>query len=187
MKVVFCTFQLPRVRPRQEPATAASGTMMEGGMQLLNRDGHSISHNSKHHYHDSFVSMNRMRQRGLLCDIVLHVSNKEIKAHKVVLASCSPYFHAMFTSKFSPHTQCVCARGPACCFSFTPYAPTSNCASFCSVAASSLPFPSSRLGHLLPDEVCVCVCVRVQCASRHSVVWLQVTNCPILTESADCS
>ncbi|CAB1329607.1 unnamed protein product, partial [Coregonus sp. 'balchen'] len=88
----------PRVRPRQEPAAAEHGTMMEGGMQLLNRDGHSISHNSKRHYHDSFVSMNRMRQRGLLCDIVLHVSNKEIKAHKVVLASCSPYFHAMFTS-----------------------------------------------------------------------------------------
>lgn len=76
-----------------------SAGMMEGGMQLLNRDGHSISHNSKRHYHDSFVSMNRMRQRGLLCDIVLHVANKEIKAHKVVLASCSPYFHAMFTSK----------------------------------------------------------------------------------------
>lgn len=102
MKMIFSMFQLPRARHRQEPATATSGTMMEGGMQLLNRDGHSISHNSKRHYHDSFVSMNRMRQRGLLCDIVLHVSNKEIKAHKVVLASCSPYFHAMFTSKFSP-------------------------------------------------------------------------------------
>lgn len=101
IKKLFLTFQLPRVRPRHEPTTATSGTMMEGGMQLLNRDGHSISHNSKRHYHDSFVSMNRMRQRGLLCDIVLHVSNKEIKAHKVVLASCSPYFHAMFTSKFS--------------------------------------------------------------------------------------
>uniref|UniRef100_A0A672G8K6 Kelch-like family member 17 n=1 Tax=Salarias fasciatus TaxID=181472 RepID=A0A672G8K6_SALFA len=93
---------LPRVRLRREPAT---GTMMEGGMQLLNRDGHSISHNSKRHYHDSFVSMNRMRQRGLLCDIVLHVSNKEIKAHKVVLASCSPYFHAMFTNEMSESRQ----------------------------------------------------------------------------------
>jgi kelch-like protein 17 (actinfilin) len=41
-----------------------------------------------------------MRQRGLLCDIVLHVAAKEIRAHKVVLASCSPYFHAMFTSKY---------------------------------------------------------------------------------------
>ena len=99
MRVVSCRFQLPRVWLRQEPTTTTPGTMMEGGMQLLNRDGHSISHNSKRHYHDSFVSMNRMRQRGLLCDIVLHVSNKEIKAHKVVLASCSPYFHAMFTSK----------------------------------------------------------------------------------------
>ncbi|NXM10610.1 KLH17 protein, partial [Ploceus nigricollis] len=73
---------------------------MEGPVQLLNRDGHSISHNSKRHYHDAFVCMNRMRQRGLLCDIVLHVATKEIKAHKVVLASCSPYFHAMFTSKY---------------------------------------------------------------------------------------
>ncbi|MGH0121154.1 UNVERIFIED_CONTAM: hypothetical protein FKN15_046399 [Acipenser sinensis] len=79
--------------------------MMEGGMQLLNRDGHSISHNSKRHYHDSFVSMNRMRQRGVLCDIVLHVGAKEIKAHKVVLASCSPYFHAMFTNEMSESRQ----------------------------------------------------------------------------------
>ncbi|XP_072101394.1 kelch-like protein 17 isoform X4 [Mobula birostris] len=78
---------------------------MEGGMQLLNRDGHSISHNSKRHYHDAFVSMNRMRQRGLLCDIVLHVGNKEIKAHKLVLASCSPYFHAMFTNEMSESRQ----------------------------------------------------------------------------------
>lgn len=101
-------FQLPGGWPGQP------GTMMEGGMQLLNRDGHSISHNSKRHYHDSFVSMNRMRQRGLLCDIVLHVSNKEIKAHKVVLASCSPYFHAMFTSKLglwiALHTSCFSAE-----------------------------------------------------------------------------
>lgn len=69
-------------------------------MQLLSREGHSVAHNSKRHYHDAFVAMSRMRQRGLLCDIVLHVAAKEIRAHKVVLASCSPYFHAMFTSKY---------------------------------------------------------------------------------------
>lgn len=69
-------------------------------MQLLSREGHTVSHNSKRHYHDAFVAMSRMRQRGLLCDIVLHVAAKEIRAHKVVLASCSPYFHAMFTSKY---------------------------------------------------------------------------------------
>nr|XP_013049728.2 kelch-like protein 17 isoform X2 [Anser cygnoides] len=95
-------FLPPSATPRREiPPPAA----MEGGVQLLNRDGHSISHNSKRHYHDAFVCMNRMRQRGLLCDIVLHVGTKEIKAHKVVLASCSPYFHAMFTNEMSESRQ----------------------------------------------------------------------------------
>ncbi|KPP57561.1 hypothetical protein Z043_124701, partial [Scleropages formosus] len=96
--------KLSRARPGKDQAPDRC-PKMEGGMQLLNRDGHSISHNSKRHYHDSFVSMSRMRQRGLLCDIVLHVASKEIKAHKVVLASCSPYFHAMFTNEMSESRQ----------------------------------------------------------------------------------
>lgn len=76
-----------RARPRQP----RPGAPMEG---------HSVAHNSKRHYHDAFVAMSRMRQRGLLCDVVLRVAATEIRAHKVVLASCSPYFHAMFTSKY---------------------------------------------------------------------------------------
>ncbi|XP_023421178.1 kelch-like protein 17 isoform X3 [Cavia porcellus] len=90
-----------RARPRQARPTAP----MEGAMQLLTREGHSVAHNSKRHYHDAFVAMSRMRQRGLLCDIVLHVAAKEIRAHKVVLASCSPYFHAMFTNEMSESRQ----------------------------------------------------------------------------------
>ncbi|XP_063487299.1 kelch-like protein 17 isoform X2 [Symphalangus syndactylus] len=90
-----------RTRPRQ----ARPAAPMEGAVQLLSREGHSVSHNSKRHYHDAFVAMSRMRQRGLLCDIVLHVAAKEIRAHKVVLASCSPYFHAMFTNEMSESRQ----------------------------------------------------------------------------------
>ncbi|XP_061113292.1 kelch-like protein 17 isoform X1 [Conger conger] len=93
-----------RVRSGRRRA-AQHRAAMEASMQLLSRDSHSVSHNSKRHYHDSFVSMNRMRQRGLLCDIVLHVAGKEIRAHKVVLASCSPYFHAMFTNEMSESQQ----------------------------------------------------------------------------------
>lgn len=93
-----CSTEAERARTRQTRPTAP----MEGAMQLLSREGHTVSHNSKRHYHDAFVAMSRMRQRGLLCDIVLHVAAKEIRAHKVVLASCSPYFHAMFTSKYHP-------------------------------------------------------------------------------------
>ncbi|XP_036081468.1 kelch-like protein 17 isoform X4 [Rousettus aegyptiacus] len=97
----ICSPEAERARPRQ----ARSAAPMEGAVQLLSREGHTVSHNSKRHYHDAFVAMSRMRQRGLLCDIVLHVAAKEIRAHKVVLASCSPYFHAMFTNEMSESRQ----------------------------------------------------------------------------------
>ncbi len=38
-----------------------------------------------------------LRQDHELCDIVLRVGDAKIHAHKVVLASISPYFKAMFT------------------------------------------------------------------------------------------
>ncbi|XP_046903241.1 kelch-like ECH-associated protein 1A [Hypomesus transpacificus] len=49
-------------------------------------------------------AMDEFRRNELLCDLVLHVSYKDrtvdFKVHKVVLASCSLYFKAMFTSSF---------------------------------------------------------------------------------------
>ncbi|KAI5252927.1 Kelch-Like Protein 17 [Manis pentadactyla] len=98
--------QPPAPEPERSRARQARPTApMEGALQLLSREGHTVSHNSKRHYHDAFVAMSRMRQRGLLCDIILHVAAKEIRAHKVVLASCSPYFHAMFTNEMSESRQ----------------------------------------------------------------------------------
>lgn len=36
-------------------------------------------------------------RQNLFCDVTLVAENMEIPAHKMVLASCSPYFYAMFS------------------------------------------------------------------------------------------
>ena len=48
----------------------------------------------------AFEKMNEMRKSGQLCDIILHVSNTDLAAHKVVLAATSAYFSAMFNSEY---------------------------------------------------------------------------------------
>lgn len=53
---------------------------------------------NNNHAHKAFDVMNIMRKQNLLCDVRLVADSVEIPAHKMVLASCSPYFHAMFTS-----------------------------------------------------------------------------------------
>ena len=42
--------------------------------------------------------MEELRKSGRLCDVVIEADEHEFRAHRVVLAGCSPYFTAMFTS-----------------------------------------------------------------------------------------
>lgn len=53
------------------------------------------------HYRDCFKSMNdlRLKDKGKkICDVNIIVGRKNFRAHKIVLAGCSPYFEAMFTN-----------------------------------------------------------------------------------------
>ncbi|CAG9831494.1 unnamed protein product [Diabrotica balteata] len=50
------------------------------------------------HTQKAFDVMNVMRKQKLLCDVVLVAGDAEIAAHKMVLAACSSYFYAMFSS-----------------------------------------------------------------------------------------
>lgn len=53
------------------------------------------------HEKQAFQALKEMRDYEELCDITLQVNDKEIRAHRVVLAACSPYFRAMLTSGFT--------------------------------------------------------------------------------------
>ena len=55
----------------------------------------------------SFQVMNTLREQNQLCDVILKAGANEIPAHRVVLASSSPYFFAMFTSELSESRQMV--------------------------------------------------------------------------------
>ena len=47
------------------------------------------------------ASLFNLRENGKLCDVTLISDGKSIRAHRVVLAACSEYFNAMFTSGLS--------------------------------------------------------------------------------------
>ncbi|XP_054268588.1 kelch-like protein 17 [Macrosteles quadrilineatus] len=76
---------------------------MSGGVELVTSpvtaDSDPISHyfhQSPGHCSESLAAINRMRQNIQLCDVTLKVGMDRIHAHRVVLASTSPYFYAMF-------------------------------------------------------------------------------------------
>lgn len=52
-----------------------------------------------------FGTMNSLRKRKELCDIILNVDTRQIFAHRIVLASFSPYFYAMFTTDLAEKRQ----------------------------------------------------------------------------------
>ncbi|XP_066275816.1 kelch repeat and BTB domain-containing protein 8-like [Branchiostoma lanceolatum] len=49
--------------------------------------------------------LNSQRERGELTDVVLEVGGRSFPCHRAVLASCSPYFHGMFTSGYAEAKQ----------------------------------------------------------------------------------
>ena len=49
------------------------------------------------HPKEALEVMQALRVADKLCDVTLRVGEEEVRAHKVVLASSSPYFRAMFT------------------------------------------------------------------------------------------
>ncbi|VDN24649.1 unnamed protein product, partial [Gongylonema pulchrum] len=60
---------------------------------------------SHKHSRVTLEQMNEMRADGALCDVTLVVGEVRINAHRLLLASCSSYFRAMFTSEMAESRQ----------------------------------------------------------------------------------
>uniref|UniRef100_A0A8C7VNN4 Kelch-like protein 3 n=1 Tax=Oncorhynchus mykiss TaxID=8022 RepID=A0A8C7VNN4_ONCMY len=75
----------------QQPTCDSEEDAVDAGM-------HTFNHT---HMRKAFQLMNDLRSKKMLCDVLLVAGNIEVPAHKLVLASCSPYFCAMFTGDMS--------------------------------------------------------------------------------------
>lgn len=59
----------------------------------------------KDHCSESFLVMNQLRREGQLCDVTFRIGQETFEAHRVVVASVSPYLRAMFTCGMKESTQ----------------------------------------------------------------------------------
>lgn len=56
---------------------------------------------------DCLVNMKHCRDMNVLCDAQFEVDGRIVRAHKIILASRSQYFRAMFTSQMKESFECV--------------------------------------------------------------------------------
>lgn len=59
----------------------------------------------KEHCSESFQVMNQLRKEGQLCDVTFRIGGDTFTAHRVVVASVSPYLRAMFTCGMKESSQ----------------------------------------------------------------------------------
>lgn len=91
MLIVFFLLSLQNPRTRFIPSTyCLMGGIMAPKDIMTNTHAKSILN-----------SMNSLRKSNTLCDVTLRVEQKDFPAHRIVLAACSDYFCAMFTSELS--------------------------------------------------------------------------------------
>jgi len=66
-------------------------------------------HIEENHLRDVLRRVDTLRQQGQLgfCDVILRLSGQEFHAHKLILASCSDYFYAMFNGNMKESKERV--------------------------------------------------------------------------------
>ena len=88
--------------------TLSKLVMSNAGTLGLNMDeilDGRVYYRSENQFSRSFAELNSLRRNEQLCDVILVVEGERLPAHRVILASLSAYFRAMFTGKMAESTQ----------------------------------------------------------------------------------
>lgn len=106
------------------------------------REKQVLVYHPEEHTGEAFSCLIEMRNSNKLCDVVIQVGSFMLNAHRVILAACSPYFNAMFSSdNLESH------RGVVHFKEFSPNA-IKNLIEFCYI--SSITIDASNVQELLP-------------------------------------
>ena len=93
-----------RATTSSEPHATTNSTSITSGTTKASVDG-TMRFRCESQYGRAFLEMNSLRQSEHLCDVVLEVGGETVSAHRVVLASLSAYFRAMFTQQMAESKQ----------------------------------------------------------------------------------
>ena len=77
---------------------------LEESLMDCDREGVMRFH-SESQFSGAFLEMNALREANHLCDVILEVEGEKVHCHRVVLASLSAYFRAMFTGDMAESKQ----------------------------------------------------------------------------------
>ncbi|GJQ83409.1 hypothetical protein Trydic_g14191 [Trypoxylus dichotomus] len=101
------------VEPSCDAATSSTNVVFEASTQtptnehcdspLFTPRGYCLRTND--HSNHALMNIYKMKQHGQLCDVTLKVGLETFKAHRVILASVSPYFFAMFNGNMKEHSS----------------------------------------------------------------------------------
>lgn len=80
-------------------------TRYGGGIAAAARPLNTVQFEHPSHTGALLYGLNSLRTKGMLLDVTLIADGEEFQAHRVVLASCSDYFRAMFTDEMRERGQ----------------------------------------------------------------------------------
>ncbi|XP_060584738.1 kelch-like protein 8 isoform X1 [Ruditapes philippinarum] len=98
--------QLPSL-PTSPPVTESDNNADSQGEDSLSIEASIVDYETPNFFRDTYKTLNNFRDKGELCDVEIQCGQRSFKCHRILLASISGYFRAMFMGKMAESKQNV--------------------------------------------------------------------------------